>query len=109
MMSVNKYYFIIGLTPVRMAPRQSKAVKNGPPAEMTSILVGTRVCNDGADACAPYFFYLLPGVKGPLATPDFQTKLAANIEQNRRQWRKSLPASLSILLSCAPASLLCRT
>jgi hypothetical protein len=109
MMPVKKYYFIIGLTPVRMAPRYSKAEENGPPAEMTSILVGTRVCNDGADACAPCFFYLLPGVKAPLATPDFQTKLAANIEQNRRHWRKSLPASLSIFVSCAPASLLCTT
>lgn len=43
MMPVKKDYFVIGLTPVRMAPRQRKAVDNGPPAELTSILVGTRV------------------------------------------------------------------
>jgi hypothetical protein len=58
-MPVEKYYFGVDLAPVRKASRQGKAIGNGSPAEVTPLIVGTRVGNDSADTCAPCCFYLL--------------------------------------------------
>lgn len=55
-MPVKKYYFGVDLAPVHEASRQGEAINNGSPAEVTPVVVGTRVGKNSADTCAPLLF-----------------------------------------------------
>jgi len=98
-MPVKKYYFIVDLTPVREASRQGEAINNGAPAEVTPVIVRTRVRNGSADNYAPCCFYLLFIVIGQSAVPDLENQLSLNIDQIAWQCLRSLLCC--IFLFCA--------